>query len=598
MPRTMLRWILPVLLAAFLVAAAVLGVSAHYSPASLLTLAALYLLLSFALVWGAGFLARLGPILGFPGALAVVATALWHLREQTNLPDSLAILALLSLVLAVPYYLLHNRLFASEKENKLRIVGAAAAALGFLALWVGAYQSSPLVRWHLLRHNTMLGTPAHYLLDDPVLSRKQALFEAHRQEESTSELPREDASEHTEPEPPTPTELSSEAPNLVFVMIDTLRADALAAYGGDPEVMPRLNRFFDGAYRFTDVVANASWTRPSVASFFTGLLPEEHGARLAVDPLAPIQVTLAEVLQARGFRTAAFVTNVAAINKEFGFDQGFETFHEFQDLPYARAEKVKRTVLHWLGETPMADDRWFLYLHLLDPHEPYLAGVEPKQKRPEPYRQAYRSELAYLDQQLGEMLDAIQQKLQGPTWIFVTSDHGEEFFEHELFGHGYTLYDEVLKIPAALHTGQGSGTDVTARLEARDFFELLLDAVLKEGTSIEEWTGERSRERRYTSLYHNTTGRLLLRPYLERMCSRALEEDGYKLIWSAYGDTWELYDLENDPGETVNLAAAEPERVARMAEAFDAQVRFWTFAEEQELSSEARQRLKALGYLN
>lgn len=593
MSRALLRTLAPLLLAVYFTAAAVYGVAARYGPVSLLAVFALYLLMSLALVRGAGFLTRFGPLTGWLGAFAIALAAVWHFREQTFLPGSIGAALAAAALLSAPCFVLLSRLFRAADGRPPRLAGAVLCGLGFIALAPVLYYASPVVRWHLLRHNTMLGTPAYYALDRSVASRMDDLFDAHRPAAESRKEPA------PEPEIAAPSDGEPAAgPNLVFVLIDTLRADALAVHGGDPDLMPRLNRFFDGAYRFTDVVANSSWTRPSVASFFTGLLPEEHGARQAEDPLAESQVTLAEIFHARGYRSAAFVTNVAAVNREFGFDQGFETFHEFQDLPYARAGKVRRAVTEWLSESPGEGDRWFLYLHFLDPHEPYLAGVEPRRKRPREYRRAYREELAYLDQELGGTLEALERDLEGPTWIFVTSDHGEEFFEHELFGHGYTLYEEVVRIPAALHTGRGSGAEIAARLEARDFFEILLAGVLEGEGEIEARAAALARGRRYMSLYHHSEGRLALRPYLRRMCSRAVEQDGYKLIWSAYGDTHELYDLESDPGETRNLAAEEPERVRRMAAAFDDEVRFWTFAEAQELSDEARRRLKALGYIN
>ena len=359
--------------------------------------------------------------------------------------------------------------------------------------------------------------------------------------------------------------------------------------------MPRLNQVFADSYRFTEVVANSSWTRSSMASIFTGLLPEEHGARLMSDPLAPIQTTLAEILSERGYRSAAFVANIAAVGRHAGFDQGFELFQELKDDPYARAATVKRTVLRWLSQKETTKEPWFLYLHFFDPHEPYLSGNAPAHKIPSDYRAAYAEELEYLDRELAEVMDALRQALPDPTLFFITSDHGEEFAEHELFGHGYTLYDEVVHVPAALHTGNGSG-NVTARLENRDFFDLLLRYTTSGELSIEDWSEGMARDLRYTSLYHGTEGRLLLRPYLRRICMRAVEEDGYKLIWSAFGDTFELYDLSRDPGELVNLAANEPERLARMAAKFDAQVKFWSFPEPLELTGEMLERLKTLGY--
>ncbi len=586
---TALRWGLPLLLTAYFAATAVLGVSARYTPGNLLILVLLYLLMSLGLFAGAGWLLRFGPAAGWGGAFLLALVAVWHFREQTFLPDSIPGAVLVAAVLSVPYYLLERWLFeAGESAPGWRAPGWRAfllPALGAVAVWAGAYLASPTLRWHLLRHNTMLGTPAYYLLDSSVLSRQDALFDAHR-DSSDAPPPSSEA-------PPAPE--AERQPNIVFVLLDTLRADALAVHGGDPEHMPRLNRFFDDSYRFTEVVVNSSWTRPSMATFFTGLLPEEHGARLMSDPLAPVHTTMAEILGERGYRSAAFVANVVAVGKHAGFDQGFDTFIELQDNPYARAAKVKRSVLGWLSQAPPAENPWFLWLHFFDPHEPYLSGKEPSHKLPADYRAAYVEELKYLDRELGEVLETLQRELEGPTIFFITSDHGEEFFEHELFGHGYTLHDEVTRVPAALHVGDG-GAEITARLESRDFFELLLSYA--PDLKVEDWAGARARDLRYTSLYHGTEGRLLLRPYLKDVCMRAVEQDGYKLIWSAYGDTWELYDMNRDPGELENLAASEPERVARMAAAFDPQVKFWSFPEAIEIDEELLKKLKTLGYAN
>ena len=586
-----LRRLVPLLLAAFLTASAVFGVSARYRGVDLLVLALLYFCASHALYAAAATLLRCGRVAGMAGAFLFTFVPVWHFREQTFLPGSILEALLLAALLAVPYHRLETRWLTTpsgDPPSGPTWRGLLLSMLATVVVWVGAYQTSPMLRWHLLRHNTMLGTPAYYLLDESVLSRKEALFAPHREAGSPPQVPAVSA----------PPASETGRPNIVFVLLDTLRADALAVHGGDPAVMPRLNRFFDGAYRFTDVRSSGGWTRPSVATMFTGLLPEEHGARLLTDALTADNVTLPEILQESGYRTAAFVANVAAINRDFGFAQGFEIFKEFDDLPYARAEKVKKYVLRWLAADPDLEDSWFIYLHFLDPHEPYLSGEAPRLKRPKSYLRAYREELRYLDRELGEVLDALRRELPEPTLFFVTSDHGEEFFEHELFGHAYTLYEEVARIPAALHTGQGPGRDIEARLESRDFFDLLVSSAAGGELSIEAWANRKQRDLRYASLYFGSEGRLLLRPYLRHVCTRALEQDDYKLIWSAFGDTYELYDLSRDPGELRNLAAEEPERVARMADALDDQVSFWRIPEAVELSAEALERLRTLGYVD
>ena len=178
----------------------------------------------------------------------------------------------------------------------------------------------------------------------------------------------------------------------------------------------------------------------------------------------------------------------------------------------------------------------------------------------------------------------------------MTSDHGEEFFEHEEFGHGYSLYGEVTRIPAALHTGGGQG-DVDVALEGRDLFDLLRRAS-RSKLDVPAWAAARHRDERYASIYYSSEGRLLLRPYLAKVCQRSVEAEGYKLVWSAYGETVELYDLAADAGEQRNLAAVRPDVVARLLPMLDDAVRFWSFPGTYERSPAELQQLRDLGYLD
>ncbi len=361
--------------------------------------------------------------------------------------------------------------------------------------------------------------------------------------------------------------------------------------------MPRLNRFLDGAYRFTDVWSNSSWTRPSMVSFFTGLLPEEHGARDIGHEIPSSLEMLPEKLQERGYTTAAFLTKVAALGEITGFDQGFERFHEFSSTPYARAEDVGRTVERWLTTPEAPREGLFLYVHYLDPHEPYLAGGEPARKSPAQYREAYRQELAYLDEHLASLLKTVHRELTGPTVILIASDHGEEFGEHELFGHGQSLYGELIHVPVALWTGDGGGS-VSVPLEARDFFDLVLRIGSGEAVSVPQWAADRARAQRYASVYYTREGRLALRPYLRHVVMRALQQGDRKLVWSAYGDTRELYDLSEDPGETVNRLPAAESTAATMTDTLDDSISAWVEARRLEPSGENLDQLRALGYVD
>jgi len=239
---------------------------------------------------------------------------------------------------------------------------------------------------------------------------------------------------------------AADAPNIIFVLADTLRADSLAAYGGSPDLMPNLNRLAAQSFVFGDVMANASWTRPSVASFFTGLPQELHGAVDRRHALPPERFTIAEALREAGYRTAAFVSNFGAVSRDAGFDQGFDSFEEVKDprTPYARAEVVNRAVASWLARSARGDRAGspvFLYIHYLDPHLPYLSGCDGgcSAHTHAQARRSYEKQLRYLDDQLRWVTQDLAARLAGRTVLLVTSDHGEEFGEHGERGHGHSL---------------------------------------------------------------------------------------------------------------------------------------------------------------
>lgn len=579
--------LLPLAWTVYYTGLAIGATAARYRPLEVAAFTAVYALLAVGLEAGARLLASGGGIAALAGGLVMTGPACWHLRELTLWPDSLPGVALLALAAALPYALLLDRL-ARPVRRRRNLALALGAGLGcFLSVALLAHGPNGL-RWHLLRHNTMLGTPAYYLFETPVAEHQEALFAAHRGE----------GPDGATPLPTLPNRSpSTPRPNLVFVLLDTLRADALTAWGATDGAMPRLDRWLGDAYRFTDLWANSSWTRPSVASFMTGLLPEEHGARDIVDVLPAEHTTLAEVLGTSGYTTAAFIANVAAVGEDSGFAQGFDFFYELPGRPYARAETVTRTVERWLADPATPRRELFLYVHYLDPHEPYLAGEAPRRRSAAAYRRAYRRELAYLDRELAALWEALDARLAGPTVVLVASDHGEELFERGLFGHGHSLYQELIHVPAAVKTGDGGGT-VTARLEGRDLFDLMIAVAADPELPVEAWAKQRDRERRYASLYYRREGWLILRPYLRRAVMRAIEEDGEKLIWSAYGDTWQLYDLERDPAETDNRWAESPTRRRELAGALDGMVEFWSFPERFEPSAETLEQLRALGYAN
>jgi arylsulfatase A-like enzyme len=175
--------------------------------------------------------------------------------------------------------------------------------------------------------------------------------------------------------------------NVVVLLIDTLRRDRLGHYGYDKGLSPAMDRFAAEGFAFHRAVAPSSWTKPSVASLFTGLYPARHdaiggpfdykGLACALDPDC---VTLAERFKEAGYRTAAFITNPHII-PQYHFDQGFDRFIQ----PAGDADALVDQALAWINE-PKEGERFFVYLHLIDPHKPYFPPPDYRErfKKPDP----------------------------------------------------------------------------------------------------------------------------------------------------------------------------------------------------------------------
>lgn len=293
--------------------------------------------------------------------------------------------------------------------------------------------------------------------------------------------PRVDAGDRLPVPPPQPPPPPG-APNVIVYLIDALRADHLGFYGYPPSTSPNLDRFAAESVVFDDAQAQTSWTRPAVASLFTGLWPQVHGANDRDDVLSEKAVTLAEVLRGAGFATAAVIAN-GNIDVAFGLGQGFDYSKYLQQVQVgevpARSEHVNEGVSLWLDQRPSGRP-FFLYVHTIDPHLPYdppqphrgrfAAGVtDPELGSLESVDRLngdkasvtpellaaltglYDAEVAANDAAFGALVAALKARdLYDSSVIVVLSDHGEELFDHSGFSHGNTLFEEVLRIPLAI----------------------------------------------------------------------------------------------------------------------------------------------------
>ncbi|HJS56502.1 MAG TPA: sulfatase [Vicinamibacteria bacterium] len=257
--------------------------------------------------------------------------------------------------------------------------------------------------------------------------------------------------------------------NVLVYVVDCLRADRVGAMGYARPTTPALDRFAAGAFVFERAYACAAWTKPSVGCLFTGLYPVRHGARNVDHALDPERATLAERLRREGYATAAVVANPVLDGRGFGFARGFDRYLELArewknrnvNSTPADAALVTDTALHWIGEH--TDRPFFLYVHSIDLHYPYLARagfeglVRAGRSGLERDSDLYDSELAYTDRELGRLLDGLRRlQLDQRTTILVTADHGEEFGEHGSARHGHTLFDTLLHVPMILKLAGGT----------------------------------------------------------------------------------------------------------------------------------------------
>lgn len=281
---------------------------------------------------------------------------------------------------------------------------------------------------------------------------------------------------------------SEKDPNVLLIVMDTLRADELSCYGETEHATPALDALAQRGILYERGYATSSWTWPSTASILTGLSPEAHGVvNEGACYLDGEFDTLAEVLRDRDLATGAFVCN-PILDPGKNFDQGFETYDYSRD--FRMTGGVAEDVRTWIDQHQ--DVRFFLYLHLVDTHHPVLARAEdfariglprtpppgsPEQPLieygrkllksgsiieggrmdPDPIvpaehqrwiRGAYSASVLSADHYVGEILRALDERgLDESTIVVFTSDHGEELFDHGLLGHGMTLYQELVHVP-------------------------------------------------------------------------------------------------------------------------------------------------------
>jgi arylsulfatase A-like enzyme len=410
-------------------------------------------------------------------------------------------------------------------------------------------------------------------------------------------------------------------------MVDTLRADHLGCYGYERDTSPHLDSLASAGVLFENFYSVAPWTNPSIAALFTGRYPRAvfpplpHKKAIGI-PLPSQLPTLAEGLQREGYRTVALVDH-PGINPELQFDQGFERWSslfregDFDAWAVTDSDFVLQQFEAALDE--LGEETFFLYLHLVYPHRPYappppydtmFGPSSPKTGRA--HRQtminAYDGEVRYTDDLIGRVAGVLEGRgLTESTWLVVTSDHGEGFWEHNQAEHGTSFFNELTRVPLVLVPPRREGV-AGLRVESPASLVDLKPTILGLA-GVESEADLQGRDLRASWLnpaeFDAPRWLFLANPHTKDVEAAAVVRGNLKYIdrlpWRRARPA--LYDLSEDPGEKHNLAESSP-RATEMSRRLQAhlnqteQQRAGLLSEDEvELDAEVLDRLRALGYL-
>ncbi|MCY3964082.1 MAG: sulfatase [Acidobacteria bacterium] len=284
-------------------------------------------------------------------------------------------------------------------------------------------------------------------------------------------------------------------PDLVLLSVDTLRADAVGAYGAGDATTPTIDALAAAGVLFEDAQTTIGKTGPAFASIFTSLYPPTHGSRRNAQRMRSDVPVLAQILGDAGYEAAAFISNWTLRADLVGLDRGFDHYDEEFDqsrnaagVMERNADGIARAAERWLRRRARDEERngkpLFLWVHFSDPHSPYLERTgftparPPREQRTTGWqkRWRYQSEVNYVDHWMGRLSRTIEEVLPGPRFTLFLSDHGESLGEHGYWGHGKNVHWPNARIPMILAgPGVPKGRRVQARVGVIDVLPTLLD---------------------------------------------------------------------------------------------------------------------------
>ncbi len=414
------------------------------------------------------------------------------------------------------------------------------------------------------------------------------------------------------------------SPNVVLITIDALRPDHLGCYGYKRATSPNIDKLAQDGVLFTQAISQTSWTAASLMSLLTSTYPSTHKVDDWGLVLDQSLVTLAETLKRKNYVTA-WGGGGNWIYKEIpSSGRGFDYFFDAPEV-----EGLIEQILEWMVK--FKNKKFFIWVHFFDfPHTPYLPpapynelfiSAEAGKKLPigkgaggkgfipdfavvnhitdiEYYISQYDGEIAYIDEQLGRILDRLKTlNLDKNTLVIISSDHGESLGEHNYyFQHGYYLYDQLLKVPLIIKGPKiPRGGVIDQQVQMIDIIPTILSFLkIKTDTEVEGISllpVILGRENKQIYAFSEVSNGLNL---------KSIRTDGWKLIYNLTDDEYELYDLKNDAEETVNLAGIEKkqfEYLKVILEEWMNRPRPTVTPLKEPLDEQTKDRLRSLGYL-
>jgi arylsulfatase A-like enzyme len=441
---------------------------------------------------------------------------------------------------------------------------------------------------------------------------------------------------------------SERTKNVILISLDALRRDYVGIYRGEKDFTPNIDRLAEDSVVFENAYSQAPWTIPSHLSILSGLNPNSHGANTFSDKVPSFVKTLPQILREKGYLTFAY-TGGGLVSSNFGFSNGFNQYKEWDgsELPDSSRpvfERFNNFISSNKGKN------FFLFLHTYQFHDPLESPEEilekvSKGKKPiwkgvsisqligggkgtykplkeeeiESIKILAKAESRTIDEHLiGPLINKLKEEgIYDQTMIIITSDHGDEYFDHGGWQHAHTLYNELIRVPLIIKFPyqKFKGKRINKNVRLIDIAPTILDVLgfnpekyNMDGKSLIPVIEDKEREERkcFSEIYYDPT-----RPHIPQRVS--LVYGDYKLIVNQLISEWEkffsypptplqpfeLYDLRNDPFEKNNLYSERRETALLLLEMIKEYKRKTPpNVEKGIINEELRAKLKALGYID